>query len=93
MDEDQIIIFTTGPSCGKCIATKSKFKRLGLPFEEVDVTKNTEWGDTLRAAGYTSSPVVLVPEEDIWQDLHPDDIIYLSRRLISPLTTRESVLG
>ncbi|AER47628.1 NrdH [Mycobacterium phage DS6A] len=56
-----ITVYTTGPGCQQCVATKRHLDKLGVPYTEVDLRGEPEIAEALRAAGYTTAPIVDVP--------------------------------
>ena len=53
----KVTIYTAGPSCGACIASKSSLRRHDIEFEEVDLTKNPEALAMVKGLGYERAPV------------------------------------
>lgn len=75
-----VTVYTTGPQCQKCNATKRHLKRRGIPFTEVIVNPddpNDANYAALAYVGYSSAPVVLVSgpggEQD-WSDYRAERI-------------------
>lgn len=64
------------PNCPQCSATYRKLKSLGLPFNSIDVTEDTEAAKFVRSLNYAQAPVVVVREgEEIrehWSGFRPD---------------------
>lgn len=64
------------PSCPQCTATYRKLKALGLPFNSIDVTEDSEAAKFVRSLNYSAAPVVVVREgEEIkehWSGFRPD---------------------
>lgn len=64
------------PNCPQCSATYRKLKSLGLPFNSIDVTEDTEAATFVRSLKYAQAPVVVVREgEEIkehWSGFRPD---------------------
>jgi glutaredoxin-like protein NrdH len=80
-----VIIYTTGPDCMQCWATRKALDRAGIPFTTVDLKDpgNAEAREFVTSElGYSQAPVVLVDEEpeNHWSGFRPD--------LISRLATR-----
>lgn len=46
------------PACGGCAFTKKYLEKLGVAFEEVDVTKVPDGLKHIKSLGYSSLPVV-----------------------------------
>lgn len=64
------------PNCPQCSATYRKLKSMGLPFNSIDVTEDTEAAKFVRSLNYAQAPVVVVREgEEIkehWSGFRPD---------------------
>lgn len=63
----------TQPNCQPCRATKKRMEKLGIPFNEVDITSDPSALDTLRAEGWQSAPVVKTQYET-WGGFNPSKI-------------------
>lgn len=63
----------TQPNCQPCRATKKRMEKLGIPFNEVDITSDPSALDTLRAEGWQSAPVVKTQHET-WGGFNPSKI-------------------
>lgn len=63
----------TLPACVQCDSTKRLLKRSGIPYEEVDLSKDPESMDMIKALGYTAAPVVF-SGEDHWSGFRPDKL-------------------
>lgn len=61
------------PACVQCDATYRLLDRLGLDFTIVDVTKDVEALDSVKALGYQQAPVVLA-NGDHWSGFRPDKL-------------------
>ena len=53
----KVTIYTAGPSCGACIASKASLRRHEIDFEEVDLTQNPEALAMVKGLGYERAPV------------------------------------
>lgn len=54
----RVIIFTT-PSCSYCRTAKSYFRQKGIPFKDVDVSRDTAAArDMVRRSGQQGVPVL-----------------------------------
>lgn len=70
----EVIVYTK-PRCKHCQDTKDMFNRLGVEYEEVDVTTSQialarikdDWG-------FTQAPVIEVQDFDVWSGFNPDKI-------------------
>lgn len=77
---DAITVYTTGPGCFKCKLTKQALTDQGVPFVEVDVTKNEAAHTYITAElGYSEAPVVVVDDQDHWSGMRPDHIERIAR--------------
>lgn len=57
------------PDCILCRATTKRLKGLGLAYNYVDITEDSEAGELILKMGYTTAPVVVVKHgiyEDSW---------------------------
>lgn len=77
-----ITVFTTGPTCQLCRITKMHLKKSGLEFDEVRLDENPVLADKVRELGFTTSPVVLVDEDDVWDGYRSDAIDALAADLV-----------
>lgn len=70
----EVIVYTK-PRCKQCQDTKNMFNKLGVEYEEVDVTTSQialarikdDWG-------FTQAPVIEVQDFDVWSGFNPDKI-------------------
>lgn len=76
-----VTVFTTGPSCHLCQTTKRHMKRRGISFEEVRLDENPDLADKVRELGFTTAPVVLVDEDEVWDGYSSDRIDALAAEL------------
>ena len=53
-----VIIYTL-PACVQCDTSKRLMKRLGIEFEEVDLTKDEAAAEMVKGLGYTAAPVIV----------------------------------
>lgn len=72
-----IPIVYTLPDCGQCIATKAALRASDIHFVEVNLEAVPLQATTLRDAGFTSAPIVVVPGMEPWQGFRPDLIAQL----------------
>lgn len=68
-----VTIFTS-PTCLPCRFSKKRMNDLGVEFVERDVTADPEAAEAVKDLGYSSVPVVLLPDGQHWQGLQPDRI-------------------
>lgn len=66
------------PECGQCEATKRVLNRAGMPYTEVDLSRNREQLDRLKALGFKAAPVVETPL-GTWSGFRPDKLAALTR--------------
>lgn len=78
-----VTVFTTGPSCHLCRVTKVHMKRRGIEFDEVRLDESPTLADKIRDLGFTTAPVVLVGEDDVWEGYSCDRIDALAAELVS----------
>ncbi len=67
----------TKPACVQCSATERALDRLGVAYEAVDITVDTDAHDYVRSLGYLHAPVV-VAGNDHWSGFRPDRIKQLA---------------
>lgn len=63
----------TLPACVQCDSTKRLLTRTNVPFEEIDLSSDSEAYEMVRALGYTAAPVVVVGD-DHWSGFRPDKL-------------------
>lgn len=76
-----VTVFTTGPSCHLCRVTKVHMKRRGIDFDEVRLDENPALAERVRELGFTTAPVVLVDDEDVWEGYSSESIDALAAEL------------
>lgn len=76
-----VTVFTTGPSCHLCRVTKVHLKRRGIDFEEVRLDEHPDIAEKCRELGFTTAPVVLVDDDDVWDGYRSDAIDALAADL------------
>lgn len=69
-----VTVFTTGPSCQMCRVTKTHMTKRGIDFEEVRLDENPYLAEKVRELGFTTAPVVLIGDEDVWDGYSSDRI-------------------
>ncbi|WP_394334244.1 glutaredoxin family protein [Mycobacteroides abscessus] len=72
------VVVYTKPGCPQCTATKRKLAGLHVPHRSVDVTGDPAARATVVSLGYTSLPVVLLPDGRHWSGFSPDRIAELA---------------
>ena len=73
---ESVVVYTL-PSCVQCDSTKRLLKRKDIPFEEVDLSKDSEAMEMVRGLGYQSAPVVFSGKEH-WSGFRIDRLNALS---------------
>lgn len=77
MSSPSITVYSTGPRCQRCKATKRKLDSAGLvegrDYDYIDVTLpgNEEHRDKAQSYGFPEAPVVVSPTRS-WSGFHPD---------------------
>ncbi|MBV6757456.1 glutaredoxin-like protein NrdH [Rhodococcus opacus] len=61
------------PACVQCTATYRALDKEGLEYAVVDITRDLDAHDYVRALGYRQAPVV-VAGDDHWAGFRPDRI-------------------
>jgi glutaredoxin-like protein NrdH len=72
----------TKPACVQCNATYKALDKLGIDYEKVDISIDTEARDYVMALGYLQAPVVVVGK-DHWSGFRPDRIKSLTAAVLS----------
>jgi glutaredoxin-like protein NrdH len=67
----------TKPRCVQCDATKRLMDSLGINYETVDVTEDSDAYDKIVSLGYQSVPVVMTDSAS-WAGFQPDKIATLA---------------
>ncbi|MDR9764304.1 glutaredoxin-like protein NrdH [Rhizobium redzepovicii] len=65
------------PACVQCTATYRALDRLGVDYDIVDISQDTEALDRVRSLGYMQAPVGIAGERH-WAGFRPDMISALS---------------
>lgn len=71
---EPITVYTTGPSCQRCKATKRDLDRAGVLYNEVDVTTDPAAAAFVKGLGHVQAPVVYISEDRHWSDHRPTEI-------------------
>lgn len=53
-----VTVYTVGPACVQCNATKKPMTDLGIIFTEVDLREHPDKADEFKAAGHLTAPIV-----------------------------------
>lgn len=72
-----VTVYTSGPSCAACTATKRHLDRRGIPYTEVAIDSDDNILAAILELGYTTSPVVCAATamgEQSWDGYRPDRI-------------------
>ena len=67
------VIVYTKPACVQCDATKRHLDKLGVKYETVDITVDTEAFDMIVSKGFKAAPVVIT-DDNAWAGYQPDKI-------------------
>lgn len=67
------------PSCVQCDATYRALSKAGLEYTVVDITRDPEALESVKALGYQQAPVVFA-DGDHWSGFRPDKIKALARQ-------------
>ncbi|MFE2997966.1 glutaredoxin domain-containing protein [Nocardia sp. NPDC059246] len=76
-DEYHEIVVYTKDNCQPCKATKIYLMKHGIPYTEINLSKNHLMIETLVEQGHTGVPVVewnVNGEQGSWSGFRPDDI-------------------
>ncbi len=68
---EKIVVYSK-PNCMQCNFTKQFLMNHGINFEERDVSKSEEALEEVRSLGFTSLPVVVVPDREAFSGFRPD---------------------
>lgn len=63
----------TKPACVQCDATKRHLDKLGVKYETVDITVDTDAFDMIVSKGFKAAPVVIT-DDNAWAGYQPDKI-------------------
>lgn len=69
------------PACVQCDMTYRTLKKLGVPYESVDISQDAEALDRIKSLGYLQAPVVVAGDEH-WSGFQPDRINRLAAALV-----------
>lgn len=70
----------TKPACVQCSATFRALDAAGIEYETVDLTKDANTLEKVKALGYLQAPVVIT-DNGHWSGFRPDKIDELKNRL------------
>jgi glutaredoxin-like protein NrdH len=79
-------VYTTGPGCQKCLATKRVLRNAGVEFTEVNIREDEAGAEYVAALGHVVAPVVVVLDEyaeviNHWSDHRTGNLESLVREL------------
>ncbi|MEV6767879.1 glutaredoxin-like protein NrdH [Nocardia sp. NPDC051030] len=63
----------TKPACVQCNATYKALDKIGVEYDVIDISENSDARDYVMALGYLQAPVV-VAGDDHWSGFRPDRI-------------------
>ncbi|GAA4394558.1 glutaredoxin-like protein NrdH [Nocardia zapadnayensis] len=72
-----MITVYTKPACVQCNATYRALDSKGIEYRSVDLSKDPNALDVVKAMGYMQAPVV-VTDNDHWSGFRPDKIAAIS---------------
>jgi len=72
------IIVYSKPQCVQCTATVKALDTKGIPYQVIDLTKNTSAMTTVQSMGYRQAPVVVAGQQH-WSGFRPDMINQISQ--------------
>lgn len=78
-----VTVFTTGPMCQMCRVTKIHMKNKGIDFEEVRLDEHPDLAEKVRELGFTTAPIVLVDDDDVWDGYRSEAIDELAADMSS----------
>jgi glutaredoxin-like protein NrdH len=67
----------TKPSCVQCDATKRSLDKLGISYDTVDISVDTDAFDKIISMGFKAAPVVIT-DTDAWAGFQPAKINQLA---------------
>lgn len=67
------LIYTVGPTCVRCTATKKAMIKFDIPFTEIDLSQSPERASEIADLGFTTAPVV-ISDLGSWQGYDPGKI-------------------
>jgi glutaredoxin-like protein NrdH len=67
----------TLPSCVQCDATKRFLAKIGVAYNTVDLSSDTEAYEYIKGLGFSSAPVVVFGDES-WSGFQPDKLSALA---------------
>lgn len=62
------------PNCVQCKMSKRRMEEKGVPFEEIDMTRDETAFQKAQDLGYKSAPVLFAPDGSHWSGFDPDRI-------------------
>lgn len=83
MSAPVVTVYTSGPGCQACTATKKHLDRRGIAYTEVPIDSDDGIAAAAIELGFTTAPVVCAfvdGQEQAWDGFRPDRIDALARR-------------
>jgi glutaredoxin-like protein NrdH len=71
-----IIVYST-PNCSQCRMTYKALDRVGIEYEVIDLSQDTDTADKFREQGFRQAPIVMAGTET-WSGFRPDKISALA---------------
>lgn len=66
--------------CPQCDATKRKLDKLGVDYDDVDLTDDDDLRNEMISKGFKATPIVIT-DDDSWSGYRPDKIKELTDRV------------
>lgn len=76
MNTTTVTVYTK-PACVQCNATHRALQKAGIPYDSVDITRDSDARDYVMALGYTQAPVIVAGGQH-WSGFRPDRIKQLA---------------
>lgn len=73
MSDTVTTILFSKNDCVNCDATKADFKKLGVAYNEINISEQPEYIDKLREMGFRGAPVIVTPK-GAWAGYKPEKI-------------------
>lgn len=66
--------------CPQCDATKRKLDKLGVDYDDVDLTDDDDLRNEMISKGFKATPIVIT-DDDSWSGYRPDKLKELTDRV------------
>lgn len=66
--------------CPQCNATKRKLDKLGVDYDDVDLTDDDDLRNEMISKGFKATPIVIT-DDDSWSGYRPDKLKELTDRV------------